>query len=200
MNAAPIGHYLLELDDADGPTASVRRAAVPPMAARSNPIEAAHAKGFESGKAAAEAQLASKLEESEALHRTTLAAAREAWTRDESGRMAEEFAKGLHDLEQRLADATARILKPFLAAQLRKRAIAELADSLAVLRARDEGATICVAGAPDLLDALRARLDGSLGNITYRPNTASDVRVAVGQTVLETRVGAWMARIEEAVT
>jgi hypothetical protein len=201
MNAAPIAHYLLELGAADGPLASASgvRVGGPPKTARPTPLEEAHAKGFESGKAAAEAQLAGKLEEREALHRSALAAAREAWTSEESSLLAEQFAKGLQDLEARLADAAARILKPFLAAQLQKRAVADLADCLAVLRARDEAAAICVAGAPDLLEALRCRLGGSLGNITYRPDTASDVRVAVGQTVLETRIGAWMARIEEAV-
>jgi hypothetical protein len=99
-----------------------------------------------------------------------------------------------------LADAAARILKPFLAAQLHKRAVAELADCLAALSAREEAAEINVCGAPDLLEALRSRLGDNLGNITYRPDAASEVRVAVGQTVLETRIGAWMARIEEAVT
>jgi hypothetical protein len=202
MRAAPISQYLIELDTADAAAASALewRAGEPAKAAKPTPIEAAQAKGFESGKVAAEAHLAGKLEEREALHRNALAAAREAWTREESSQLAEQFAKGLQDLEARLADAAARILKPFLAAQLHKRAVAELADCLAALSAREEAAEINVCGAPDLLEALRSRLGDNLGNITYRPDAASEVRVAVGQTVLETRIGAWMARIEEAVT
>lgn len=202
MSAAPIANYLLELDAADRHLASasrVRSVGLSKVAAPT-PIEEAHAKGFESGKAAAEAGFAGKLEERETLHRTTLAAAREMWTREESGRLAHQLAKGLQELEAQLADAVARILKPFLAAQLHRRAVADLADCLMLLRSRDEQAAISVSGAPDLLEALRSRLDGSLGNIAYRPCAASDIRVTVGQTVLETRIGAWMARIEEAMT
>ena len=98
-----------------------------------------------------------------------------------------------------MADTTARILKPFLGAELQRRAIADLVESLTVLRAQEKAAVISVSGAADLLEALRARLEGKLDNVAYQPSQACDVRVTVGQTVLETRLGAWMARIEEAV-
>jgi hypothetical protein len=201
MSAAPIARYLLELDAGDDAraTPASRLSAGRPSTASTAVMaeEAAHAKGFESGKAAAEAQLAGKLEELDAFHRQELSSAREAWTLLESGRLAEQLLKGLDDLEARLAETTARILKPFLAAELYKRAIGDLAESLTALR-QENAAVISVAGAADLLEGLRARLDGKLDNIAYHPSQACDVRVTVGQTVLETRVGAWMARIEGA--
>jgi hypothetical protein len=201
MSAAPIARYLLELDAGDDAraTPASRLSAGRPSTASTAVMaeEAAHAKGFESGKAAAEAQLAGKLEERDAFHRQELSSAREAWTLLESGRLAEQLLKGLDDLEARLAETTARILKPFLAAELYKRAIGDLAESLTALR-QENAAAISVAGAADLLEGLRARLDGKLDNIAYHPSQACDVRVTVGQTVLETRVGAWMARIEGA--
>jgi hypothetical protein len=98
-----------------------------------------------------------------------------------------------------LAETTARILKPFLATEMHRRAIADLAESLTALRTQENTSHISVSGAADLLEALRVRLEGKLENITYRQSDACDVRVTVGQTVLETRVGAWMARIEEAM-
>ena len=202
MSAAPIGHYLLELDagdDAGAPSAPGLRAGRPLKAAKATILEEAHAKGFESGKAAAGAQLAGKLEQQEALYRKELAAAREAWTREEGGRLAGQLLEGLHGLEARLTDATARVLKPFLGAQMQRRAVADLVESLTVLQAQDKAAAISICGAADLLEALRARLDGKLGNVAYHPGEGCDVRVTVGQTVLETRIGAWMARIEEAV-
>ena len=69
MSAAPIAHYLLELeagDDAGASSASGLRAGKPLKAAKATVAEEAHAKGFESGKAAADAQLAGKLEQQEA--------------------------------------------------------------------------------------------------------------------------------------
>jgi hypothetical protein len=202
MSAAPIARYLLELDvgdDASAASASRPSAGKPSTAGKAAMIEEAHAAGFESGKAAAEAQMAGKLEEWEALHRKELASAREAWTHQEGGRLAEQLVKGLEELEARLADTTARILKPFLAEELQRRAIADLVESLTVLRTQDKAAVISVSGAADLLEALRARLDGKFDNVAYHPSQTCDIRVTVGQTVLESRVGAWMARIEEAV-
>jgi hypothetical protein len=202
MNAAPIARYLLELDaddDARATAAFRPTAGEPSTASKAAMVEEAHAKGFESGKAAAEAQIAGKLEERDALHRKELASARDAWVQLEGGRLAEQLVKGLEELEARLADTTARILKPFLATELHRRAIDDLVESLTVIRARDKATVIDVSGAADLLEALRTRLAGKLDNVTYHPSQACDVRVTVGQTVLETRLGAWMARIEEAV-
>jgi hypothetical protein len=202
MSAAPIARYLLELDAGDDARAtSVER----PSAGKPSPsgkvamADEAYTKGFESGTAAAEAQAASKIAERDTLHQKELASARDAWTRLESGRLAEQLVKGLEALEARLADTTARILKPFLAAEMHHKAIADLAESLTVLRTQEKTADISISGAADLLEALRARLDGKLENVSYHQSDARDVRVTVGQTVLETRVGAWMARIEEAM-
>jgi hypothetical protein len=63
------------------------------------------------GKAAAEAQAATEIAERDALHEKELASTREAWTRLESGRLAEQLVKGLEALEARLADTTVRFLK-----------------------------------------------------------------------------------------
>ena len=202
MSSAPIARYLLELDTGDDARAApaLRPGAGKPSTARkATVVEEAHANGFESGKAAAEAQIAGKLEEQEASHRNELFSARQAWARLESERLAEQLVKGLEELEARLAGTMARILKPFLAAELHRRAIVDLAESLTVLRTQEKAAVIGVSGAADLLEALRARLEGKFDNVTFHPSEACDVRVTVGQTVLETRVGAWMTRIEEAV-
>ena len=201
MNAVPIARYLLELDVADDARAAFasRPGVGKSTAGKATMVEEAHPKGFESGKAAAEAQIAGQLEELDALHRKELSSAREAWAQLESERLAEQLVKGFSELEARLADTTARILKPFLAAELHRRAIADLAESLTALRAQEKTAVIDVSGAADLLQALRARLEGKLDNVAYRPSQGSDVRVTVGETVVQTRIGAWMARIEEAV-
>ena len=102
-------------------------------------VDEAHAKGFESGKAAAEAQLAGKLEERDALHRKELAAAREAWTREESGqprRAAREGPAGSRGTIGRHHGA--RPASRFSAREMHRRAIADLVESLT--RSADAGA------------------------------------------------------------
>ena len=202
MSAAPIARYLLELDageDAKATPAAGPSTGKPSTVSKVAMVDEAYAKGFENGKAAAEAQIATEIAERDTLHDKELASAREAWAQLESGRLAEQLVKGLEALEARLAETTARILKPFLATEMHRRAIADLAESLTALRTQEKTSDISVSGAVDLLEALRVRLEGKLENITYRQSDACDLRVMVGQTVLETRIGAWMARIEEAM-
>jgi len=202
MSAAPIARYLLELDageDAKATPAAGPSTGKPSTVSKVAMVDEVYAKGFENGKAAAEAQIATEIAERDTLHDKELASAREAWARLESGRLAEQLVKGLEALEARLAETTARILKPFLATEMHRNAVSELAETLTVLRTREKTADIAISGAPDLLEALRVRLEGKLENVTYRVSDACDVRVTVGQTVLETRLGAWLRQIEEAV-
>jgi hypothetical protein len=194
----PIARYLQELD-VDDAQRGASAGGKPAAAGRAAMLAEAEAQAFERGKVAAEQQLAARLDERMALHHKELAASREAWVQNESGRLADQLVNGLNELEARLADTAARILEPFLAAELRRKAIAELVQHLAVLRTRDKQALITIAGAADLLDALRVGLGDKLDNIEFQPGLASDVRVVAGQTVLATQLGAWMARIEEAV-
>lgn len=189
-----IARYLLEFDAADDPKAG-HSPAKSAAAIKAILVDEAFTKGFESGKAAAAAQLA----EQKALHTKELAAAREAWTQQEGARLAEQLATGRSEIESRLADVAARALKPFIAAELHNRAIADLVESLKVLLVQEAGAAVSISGAPDLLEVLRARLEGKIENVSYHPSQACDVRVTVGQTELETRLGTWMAKIEEAV-
>src|SRR5690242_5534999 len=143
MRADRISRYLLELDEGDD-------APSVPGSRRLSSLAEAQVQGFESGRAAAEALLAAKLEEQATVHREQLASARKLWTEQESARLAELFANGIRDLETRLANAASRILRPFLLDELRRRAIEDLAASLAALRVEDKGAVIKVSGARDL--------------------------------------------------
>jgi flagellar biosynthesis/type III secretory pathway protein FliH len=202
MSAAPIARYLLELDVGDDARATPpgwSGTGKPPTMNKLAMVDEAYAKGFDSGKATAESQIESKIAERDTLHQQMLASAREAWTRLEAERLTEQLVKGLEALEARLADTTARILKPFLAAEMHRKAITDLAETLTVLRRHEKTAEISVSGTADLLEALRAQLEGKFENVSYHRSDACDVRITVGQTVLETRVGAWLSRIEEAM-
>src|SRR2546423_703186 len=113
MSAAPIARYLLELDAGDDarPTPADRPGSgKPSTTSKVAMVDEAYAN---SGKATAEAQIASKIAEQDRLHQRELASAREAWTRLEAERFTEQLVKGVDALEARLADTTARILKPF---------------------------------------------------------------------------------------
>jgi hypothetical protein len=160
--------------------------------------EAAFAEGFEKGKAAAIAELDARLEEQRATLVAQAAAERQAWVGQTAGAVADQLAAGLRSLEASIADTAARILEPFLGAELRKQAIADLVGHLDVLLTKDPGVALSMSGPEELLEALRRRVPANAGQLMLVPSKDVDVRICVGQTILETRLRAWMAKIEEA--
>jgi hypothetical protein len=56
-----------------------------------------------------------------------------------------------------------------------------------------------IVGPEDLLKALQAKLGPEATNVRFSAGAGCDVRVTADQTVLETRLGAWVAKIEEAL-
>jgi hypothetical protein len=161
-------------------------------------IDAAHAGGFESGKAAALAELEHKLQAQQVAHEELIAAERQAWASAEGERLAELIGAGLAEIEGRIADTVGRILQPFLGTALRRRAVGDLRAELEALLAKEPGISISITGPQDLLDEMRQRLDGKTQAATYHAAEGVDLRVEAGQSVLETRLGAWLTKMQEA--
>ena len=194
MSAFPAASYLTEFGrDGEAP---LRRRNGEDTSAR---IDAAHASGFESGKAAAMAALEARLEGERASFAQQRASERQAWVAEEAEKLARRLSAGLSELEARIADTTTRVLEPFLRAELRRQVIAALRADLEALLTQEPGISLSVTGPEDLLQALRDQLSGKACAATYLPNGEPDVRITAGQTILETRLGAWAAKIGEAV-
>lgn len=214
MSAIPVAPFLSEFGSAapalarcDAEFTPFRRGPAADGATRAaeatQSLEAARASGFASGEAAAKAILETRLAEQRETHARELAAARQAWAGGEAQRLAEALASGLRDLEARIADAAAHALAPVLRAAVARQAVDALGAELGLLLGRDGGVNLDISGPEDLIEALRAHLaDGAAGkalSVTYRPGGGPDIRIAAGETILETRLGAWAAKIEEAL-
>jgi hypothetical protein len=209
MSATPAAAYLVEFGG-DGDVE--RRPTFVPLArasgrstaeAASHGIEAVRASGYASGEAAARAELEAELAELRQAHGRQLAAERRAWVNGEAEKLDQRLASGLAELEASIAQTAARVLEPFLRAELRRQAIADLHSALETLLAKEGGLSVTVGGPEDLLQALRERLAGGLAgkaaSVSYEVNAEPDVRIAAGHSILETRLGAWVAKIEGAV-
>lgn len=208
MSAAPISRFLREFDS---PGEMKRR---PPPAAASPPaaktvaaaelaqaaakIEDAYARGVAAGRAAASAELQSKLEAQRRSHEQQLQAQREAWVRDQAERLIERLGLELRDLELRIADATAGVLKPFLASEIHRQAISQLCEEIKYLLSKDDSITLQITGPQDLLQVIREKLPHETIAAAFSESAGSDVHVVAGETILETRLAAWMRKIEEA--
>jgi hypothetical protein len=102
----------------------------------------------------------------------------------------------LAGIEQRLADATARVLARFLSAKVRERALKELTETIAGLTAGREGMAVKVSGPPLLIAALEPLIadKATAFAVTVAPG-APEVTAKLDDTMIETRLGEWMARL-----
>ena len=156
-------------------------------------LEQARAQAHEAGRAEAERETREAVTaERDAAHGQALEEARAAWVAEESARLAEALEAGLVDLRLRLAEKLARALEPFLVKALREKACAEMATMLERLFASGEaGAEIHVEGPQDLLDALRAKLPGRPGLVLHAVPGRPDIRITCADTTLETQITQW---------
>jgi hypothetical protein len=159
-------------------------------------IETAYARGLEDGRARAAADCEARISAHAEAFERRLMEERRRWVADEGERLSELFVSGLGDLEVRVADTMARILKPLLIAEVHRRAVAELAEALDGLLAKGDLLSVTVTGPSDLLEALRTHLQGTFDSVHYVTAESLDVRIVAGETILETCIGAWVRAIE----
>jgi hypothetical protein len=187
MSTPSIAHYLRDFGAAAEPNLAR------PEASRAAEIDAAFARGIEHGQAAARASLEAKLESHQKQFDLQLAAEREA-REMEAAKLAAALGAGLSSLEQSIADSVGRLLRPFLAARVHAQALAELRAALTALLRKEPGIALSIAGPEHLLAPLRAKMPE--GAISYVANSDCEVRVTANDTLLQTRLGAWLAGLE----
>ena len=98
-----------------------------------------------------------------------LAAERQEWATSIGEELANRLLAAVKEFEGRVAETTARILKPFVAAELHRQAIAELQASLDALLATDSGVSLDISGPADVLEVLRQQLVGQDGRRDLYP-------------------------------
>lgn len=163
-------------------------------------IEEAYARGLEEGKAAGRAEIDAKLEEQRQYLEKQHELERLTWASREASKLTAQLRDGLGKIAEAVTTQTARILKPFLIEQIRAQAIAELHAVLEVILTKGEGISLKISGPEDLLQLLREKLPSQGIAVEFVPSTGVDLCVTAGQTILETRLAAWMAKFDEVVS
>lgn len=167
-----------------------------PASARTAPRgDDAYERGLAAGKAAILADVETRLEAERVYYAQQLELERFTWANREAEKLAEQFAAGIREIETNVANITARILKPFLAENAHRQAIAELLEALEILIGKNQGMTLEIFGPEDLLQLIREKLRDRNVAAIFSPGDDVDVRVVAGQTILETSLGAWMDQL-----
>jgi hypothetical protein len=205
MTAIPLARYLVDFGTASETVAQIGAADRKEQEARAH-AEAiaaraaeAHERGLQEGRRAAEAEVAARMEAQAKALEQKLESERKAWVLKESHVIAERLVAGLRHIETRTAEVVARILEPFIAAEAHRAAVSELLAALEAVLSKSAGASVEISGPADLIAALRDRLARYPPSVKFDIRDVPDVRIELDHAVLETRVGAWMAHLEEAV-
>jgi hypothetical protein len=178
------------------PVGEVSPSAAEDMAAR---VAEAVARGHEEGRAVAEEEFQARLEAQREELEQRLSSERQAWIEQAGETLVERMLAAMRDMEARISESTARILRPLLAAQLRRQAVTELSALVRTTASRDRGATLAVSGPDDLIAVLREKLADATAEVTFSVSETPDVQVTLDHTVLQTRLQEWAERIDEAV-
>lgn len=125
----------------------------------------------------------------------TLEQARQDWAEETASLLAARIPDALATLGENLADVTGRLLRPFLESELADAASRALIDQIRPLLAGEDGALIRVSGPARLLDTLR-QVFPAHGNVAFSETEDTDVSIVVGDTTIETRIAAWVARLQ----
>lgn len=193
--AVPVRHYLTEIaGDGARQIADARlgRNGEADIQAR---LEEARARGAREGRAEADAEHSADLAQREAEFAARLAAERQRWASEEAARISELLSAGMLGVEKAISEQVARVLRPLVPIEVRRAAVDSLAQTLADMLANGTYARIKVSGPGDLVDALSAKLGEARQAVHFETSNSVDVVVNADDTVLETRIGAWVSAI-----
>lgn len=155
-------------------------------------VAAAHDAGYAEGQAAAQAEAAAEIERLQQEHAERLAEERQKWLHDEGETLKAGLAAAMQQVQETVAESVGQVLRPFVIESLRRQMLDELATHIASMAASHDEIAIKIRGAADLLAALQEKLGPLLVAIDYEEGEGVDLTVIAGQTMIETRLQAWI--------
>ncbi|TAL78638.1 MAG: hypothetical protein EPN75_10540 [Beijerinckiaceae bacterium] len=155
-------------------------------------IVEARGAGYAEGLEAARAEAAAECEETRRAFEERFAAERQKWSVEQSEALAEKLAAAVQQMQETLAECVGQVLRPFVIDLLRKQMLADLVEAVVSISAAHEGIAIRISGPADLLDCLKEKFAALPLAVDYEAGEGVDVHVIAEQTVIETRLQAWI--------
>lgn len=185
----------------EAPAPQIAPVEIPPFlskAAQREPapdVEQIFADGRQAGLAEAQEAAQDELARLRAEHAAELERARQAWADQVAATLDAQLQPALDAIGHRIADTVGRLLRPFLEDQLRDAASRALIEQVTPLLSGTDGALVRIAGPRELVETLR-RVFPPERAVNFEENDATEVTILVGETMIETRIGAWIARLD----
>jgi hypothetical protein len=151
--------------------------------------------GLDTGKS--EAATARALERAEMQKRAVIE--KLDFQMNEYTRLSDTIANGFAEIERRIAEAAARVLKPLLIEEVIKQIVDELVENVARLT-RGGGVTLLkISGPEPLLRALKPKVEKLAVEVEYVEEGGIEISVAAQATEIRSELGAWARLIDDLV-
>ena len=205
MRPIPIAQYLnrferVEATDMDDSPKHPSLLLKPRIVAAVDDTEARVHEAFERGRqeglAAAQAEANEALACQQSAFEERSAAERAAFQAQECAKLADQISAGLAEIESRIAEVVANILRPYLAEEQSKRVILALSDNLGRILSSESAGLLKISGPEAVLNLLRDRLANYPVQVDYSLEEGVDVTVEAQQTVIRSQLQSWLDLIE----
>jgi hypothetical protein len=114
---------------------------------------------------------------------------------NEYAKLAEGISQGLAEIERRISDGVARILRPLLMVSVTSRAVGELTANIAKLSSSGHPPLLKISGPEPLLKVLKARTAALAIEIEFAPDAQIEIKVEASHTTIATELGPWLELI-----
>jgi flagellar biosynthesis/type III secretory pathway protein FliH len=155
-------------------------------------LAASREAGYAEGMEAARAEAAAEREQAQRIFDEQFATERQKWIVEQSDILAEKLAAAVRQMQDTLAECVGQVLRPFVIESLRKQMLVDLVESVAGIAGTHAGVTLKIAGPADLLAGLREAFAALPLTVDYETSEGADVTVVASQTMIETRLQAWI--------
>jgi flagellar biosynthesis/type III secretory pathway protein FliH len=162
-------------------------------------LQEALERGRQEGLAAARAEVDAALARQQGEFEERAKTERIAFQNQEYAALADQISAGLSEIEARIAEAAAHILRPYLAQEQSKRVIQALSETLGRILSSESPALLRISGPEAVLNALRDRLSNHAVEVEYSLADGVDVTIEAQQTVIRSQLQAWLDLIDAAV-
>jgi hypothetical protein len=168
----------------------------PPQPDIEERLAEAYHRGVQEGLDAArgEAATARALERAELQKRAVVE--RLDFQMNEYAKLGEAISQSFAEIERRIADSVARILRPFLLVSITSRAVEDLTANLAKLSSSGHPPLLKISGPEPLLKVLKSRVADLAIEIEFTPNAQVEVKVEASHTTIATELGPWIELIQ----
>lgn len=149
------------------------------------------------GGATVRAELGEMLERERAAFVLRLESERRRWAREEGERLGEAFVSALNEFSISVAEQIERILEPFVIREVREQMLHTLIDTLRALTKNHEHPIVHLSGPPDILEAIRAKLNDQNVSTKIEETSGADILARFDSTTIETRLAEWIDCLRE---